>query len=405
MFDYDYIITGGGCAGLSLAGAMAHGPLHNKRVLVIDNESKHRNDKTWCFWSDDPTEVYSKHQINWQHLQVHTPRQSYEQQVAPFTYNLVNSLDYYQEKRNQITQMPHAERLLAEVNAINPIEGGVSVATDRGTYRSRFVFNSIVFPQAKDQKKGIYLQQHFCGWVVEMEQPVFDPQKMILMDFRVDQSQGVSFVYILPFSETKALVEFTVFSSHPWGKPAYAQAIRSYLTASFGKVPYQITHEETGVIPMTNHTFERYPMPGVMNLGTAAGLTKATTGYTFRRIQHDCQAIVQALSLTGSPYYDRKQQVRFNIYDNLLLYLIREEGSEVHHIFDRLFARNDFRKVLRFLDEETHLGEELYMMVRLPWAPFLRSIRDYYFRGNVKRNPLLKASPLLKPQKIQRVLQ
>lgn len=401
MFDFDYIITGGGCAGLSLAGALAQSPLKDRRVLIVDSETKHRNDKTWCFWSQDTDERYCSTQIDWHQLAVHTSQGTYEQSIAPFSYRLVSSLDYYTEKRAEIAQMPHASRLLAKVQEINPIQGGVAVSTDQGTFTAPFVFNSILFPQQKDQEKGIYLQQHFCGWVVDMGQSVFEPGKMTLMDFRVDQRQGVSFVYILPFSETQALVEFTVFSSSPWTQKAYNKALGAYIEQLFPAVPYQIDRVETGVIPMTNHVFERYPMPGVINLGSAAGLTKPTTGYTFRRIQHDCRAIVEALTQTGSPYYDRKERMRYKLYDNLLLYLIREEGTEVHHIFDRLFAQNDFRMVLRFLDEETTLAEELYMMVRLPWAPFLRSIRDYYLKGNVKRAEAPNLAPVLKPQRIQ----
>jgi len=48
---YDYIIAGGGCAGLSLVMRMLKEPqLSTKKILIIDKDSKQLNDRTWCYW-------------------------------------------------------------------------------------------------------------------------------------------------------------------------------------------------------------------------------------------------------------------------------------------------------------------------------------------------------------------
>ncbi len=53
--SYDYIITGMGCAGLSLAvHLLRKGCLDGKKLLLIDREKKERNDRTWCFWETSP---------------------------------------------------------------------------------------------------------------------------------------------------------------------------------------------------------------------------------------------------------------------------------------------------------------------------------------------------------------
>ena len=135
---------------------------------------------------------------------------------------------------------------------------------------------------------------------------------------------------------------------------------------------------------MTNRNFKRRQSDRIINIGTAGGATKATTGYTFRRIQHESKAIVQSLEKDAKLKLLPTSSQRFKVYDNLLLYIILTKGGIVRRIFDRLYAQNDFRKILRFLDESTKLREELWIMVRLPWAPFLKSIRDYY----ILRKPL-----------------
>jgi len=51
---YDYIITGAGCAGLSLAMHMIHsGRFSDKKVLLVDKDPKRANDRTWCFWEKE----------------------------------------------------------------------------------------------------------------------------------------------------------------------------------------------------------------------------------------------------------------------------------------------------------------------------------------------------------------
>jgi hypothetical protein len=54
--QYDYIIAGAGCAGLSLAVHMIHsGKFPDKKILFIDKHPKKFNDRTWCFWENQPT--------------------------------------------------------------------------------------------------------------------------------------------------------------------------------------------------------------------------------------------------------------------------------------------------------------------------------------------------------------
>ena len=43
-----------GCAGLSLAVHLIQsGKFSDKKILLIDKESKIQNDRTWCFWENE----------------------------------------------------------------------------------------------------------------------------------------------------------------------------------------------------------------------------------------------------------------------------------------------------------------------------------------------------------------
>jgi lycopene beta-cyclase len=51
MKEFDYIIIGGGCAGLSLAYELEiHNKLENKTLAIIEPRDEYKRDKTWSFW-------------------------------------------------------------------------------------------------------------------------------------------------------------------------------------------------------------------------------------------------------------------------------------------------------------------------------------------------------------------
>ena len=53
MEKYDYIICGGGASGLLLANAFIKDEFFNdKKILIIERESKTLNDKTFSFWDN-----------------------------------------------------------------------------------------------------------------------------------------------------------------------------------------------------------------------------------------------------------------------------------------------------------------------------------------------------------------
>ena len=51
MKEFDYIIIGGGCAGLSLAYELElHNKLLDKTLAIVEPRQDYKKDKTWSFW-------------------------------------------------------------------------------------------------------------------------------------------------------------------------------------------------------------------------------------------------------------------------------------------------------------------------------------------------------------------
>jgi lycopene beta-cyclase len=192
-----------------------------------------------------------------------------------------------------------------------------------------------------------------------------------MMDFRIEQQYGTSFVYTLPLSATVALVEFTLFTKELLQPGQYDEELKKYIGSFLKIADYKVTAEEVGVIPMTN---EKFPFAGKgWQIGMAGGQTKPSTGYTFQFIQKQSQQIVDCL-VAGR---DLKEMAtvpkRFRFYDNTLLYILYHDKVPGKKIFTDLFKKNKPRQVLRFLDNESSLKEEIKIIAALPAWPFLKA--------------------------------
>ena len=125
---------------------------------------------------------------------------------------------------------------------------------------------------------------------------------------------------------------------------------------------------------MTDRVPQRLHGPSWIGIGTAGGLTKPTTGYTVARCVRDAERMMEAYKRTGEFSVPAPPPGRFRWYDKLLLRIIRDEPQEVPRILWTLFSRNPIEKILRFLDEETSITDEVQIFWSLPWRPFLRAI-------------------------------
>ena len=94
--SYDYIIAGSGCAGLSLLYRMLKEPtLSSKKILVIDKEAKVQNDRTWCFWENEPGLFESIVHHQWKKLVFHAPEFSKQLDLKNQTYKMIRGIDFY----------------------------------------------------------------------------------------------------------------------------------------------------------------------------------------------------------------------------------------------------------------------------------------------------------------------
>ena len=376
--DFDYLIVGGGAAGLSLAYHLAlETQLADKRVLVIEPEAKDRNDRTWSFWTDEPTVFDGIVAHEWRKIAFRSPGFERVLDLGQYRYKTINGLDYYRFVRLALAKNPQFTFMHGTVESLVNTEAGVRATTPAGEFTARYAFDSRPpdLRQLRQPQRYRYLLQHFVGWEIETDHDVFDPATVEFMDFRGEQQQEARFMYVLPFSPRKALVEYTLFSSTTLPRAEYETAIREYLGTTLALRTYRVVAEEVGAIPMTDHPLPARHGAHIFNLGTRGGRAKPSTGYAFKRIQQHSARLVAALARTGHPPADATgDKWQFRLFDSLLLDIMQRRGESTRDIFRQLFEGNPVERIFRFLDETTSWADNLRVMNSVAPGPFMRSI-------------------------------
>lgn len=374
--NYDIIIGGGGCAGLSLAWHLAQKTeLKSQNIALLDSFSRPTDDKTWCFWSDDflpaPVPIHK----SWGQLEIFAGNYHTRARLPRnLSYRCVRSDAFSQAMLNDLRKYRNIDLIREDVTGYEETDqNAVSVRTPARKLRAGFFFKC--FGNADTSSARFPLLQHFKGREIITNKDFFDTSQARLMDFRVAQKNGPTFVYILPFSPRHALVEYTLFSPELLEQQEYDAAIDSYIT-DFMKLEsgsWEVEREEFGVIPMADQLYRERESARIINMGTAAGLPKASTGYTFSRIHRRSAAVARSLAQSGRVKTPKPSSWRFRAYDLMLLDILNQAPELYLSVFEALFKNNDISRVLRFIDEQTNPLEDIKVMASVPWAPFLKS--------------------------------
>jgi lycopene beta-cyclase len=368
--NYNYIIAGAGCAGLSLVMRMiSSGRFSDKKILLIDKAEKNSNDRTWCFWEKDKGFFEPIVFMRWHKLWFHGQDYSDLKQIAPFEYKMIRGIDFYDYCFGVIRKQKNITLLNADIEKMESNNQETFVVAAGKKITADYIFNSIIFEKPILEKKQFYLLQHFKGWVIEADEKCFDAEEATLMDFRVSQHRGTSFVYVMPFSASKALVEYTLFTEKLLHQEEYNTELKNYLSQFLGLYKYRIAEEESGAIPMTNYQFPPTNNK-LINIGNAAGMTKASSGYTFQFIQKQSTEMLNALLKTGKPFLTQGSG-RFHFYDSVLLNVLATGKVSGDKIFTDLFRKNRIADIFNFLDNESSFTQDFRIIKTLPTAPFL----------------------------------
>jgi len=374
MTQPDYIILGAGASGLQLAYRFAMDDFFaDKHILIIDKAKNKGNDRTWSFWEEGKGEWDDILQKTWNTIYFGSKHFSKHITIEPYQYKMLRSEAYYNKLWKVINAATHINFLHAEVLGISTDNDITSVSTTKGDYKAYKIFNSLPLNNDyKTQHKYPILQQHFVGWFITTDKPVFNTNVATFMDFDIPQYGNTRFMYVLPTSTTEALFEYTLFSKDLLELEVYEAEIKAYLQAR-GITNYTINEVEKGSIPMTSFKFHKYNSEHVLHIGTIGGWTKASTGYTFMNINKQTKRLITFLKHSNDLSRFTKTG-KFWYYDLLMLDVLATDNAFGAQLFSSLFKRLKVATLFRFLDEETSISEDLKIMVASPPIRFIKAL-------------------------------
>jgi lycopene beta-cyclase len=377
--NYDYIIAGMGAAGLSLAMQLKASTVNFNKILLIDKDLKNKNDRTWCFWSKKNNEWFNPLIYKtWNQFEFKSKAYSSKLTLKPFTYNIIKGIDFYNYCISELKKDARFEFKTEEIISISSEIDAANLKTLTNTYTAKHIFNSAI-RNFRKSKTDNNLIQHFKGWLIETKENSFDGDCPVFMDFNTDQKSECRFFYILPFSKTQALIEYTVFSKSTIHNNEYDQNLSRYISDTLKLNDYQIIETEYGEIPMYESEFINTYGNNVTNIGTAGGFSKPSTGYTFYFIQKNTKKIIKSLEKIQS-INSFKQSNKYKLYDKVLLDVLSNNKVHSGQLFTSLFKKNKTNALLAFLNEESSMIEDLKILNSVPKLIFLKSMIKKFFK-------------------------
>ena len=379
MQHYHYIFTGSGLSALMTVYEMLlSGKFEDKSILLIDENTKKANDRTWCFWDEDNLfdEIVSK---KWNQAIFANEKFNRILELTPYQYKKINGLDFYELVFKKISEHKNIHFLNQKVVDFTELGNHCIVKTENETFTCNKIFNSIYNPEVVTaQTKFPLIHQHFIGWFIKSKEAVFTPNCATFMDFSVEQKGNTRFMYVLPTSENEALLEYTLFSKNLLSKEEYEAEIQKYIE-NLGITEFEITEKEQGNIPMTCYPFWKHNTKNIVNIGSAGGWTKASTGYTFKNASKKSKALVQFLK-SESDFTKFHKKDKFWFYDLLLLDILGSKNELGSKIFSSMFKSGNSTVIFKFLDEETSISEDLQVIWRCPKMIFVQALIGRIFK-------------------------
>ena len=353
MKEFDYVIIGGGCAGLSLAYELEiNHKLKDKSLAIIEKRKEYKRDKTWSFWKVINHNFEDCVIKSWNNFSINTTQNSHELNSIKFPYQSINSGKFYEKINLKLSSNPNVSffKGLSEINSTNSI-----------------IFNSIF---KGDLNKSEYWQ-HFQGIEIETSKNTFDDEILNLMDFNCDQRNDVHFFYTLPFSKNRALIETTWLSDlKDQSLMDYDLQLENYIKNNLGIQNYKINFTEKGTIPLFYPSVEKDDR--VINIGSAGGMTRLSTGYTFLNIQEHSKYLSKNIeNITNKKKYHLGKKYEF--LDKIFLKVLKNNPEKMPDIFYKMF-QNSASTVIRFLSNKSNIFEDLKIINKMPKIIFLKSL-------------------------------
>ena len=349
-------IIGAGLSSCLLADELLDSGFHGQ-IDVFEVNKDFYEDRVWSFW-------YKKQDFKYEHLLA----KSWDAQLVMsksdkhvldsdfYAYGSIFAVDFFAYIKTK-----YAENQKIDFKFSSPVDDLTHL----------FANYDLVFDSSSKSisAKPQQLWQVFYGVKIKTNQPCFDDSKAILMDFNSEHDHAVHFFYVLPFAENEALIESTYFTNTASiEQDVFEKDIKAYLQKH--KIEnYQIQYTEQASLPMFGFNLKPSDEKHFL-IGTVGDFAKSSTGYSFMN------ALKQARFITKNLQNLTKIKARSNFHSLLDLIFTQhllDYPEFAAETFMQFFKANSSDLLIRFLNDDSSLFEDLQVICSLPKISMLKS--------------------------------
>jgi lycopene beta-cyclase len=292
-----------------------------------------------------------------------------------FTYQSVNSEKFYDKILKNVANNKNIKFFLDHsVDEISEEDGQITIKSKNETFKANLVFDSSLRNNNTNDAK---IYQHFYGCEVNFKENINLSKNPTLMDFNCNQGNWTHFFYTLPLGDKQIFIETTwVSDQQNFTKEQYISEINEYIQKNLNyKKEYTFGYSEMGSIPMF-HFQQKNKYKKVIKIGTAANLTRKSTGYTFLNIQKFTKELVQKL-IKNQIITNNQIKSKYNFLDRIFIKVLLEEKGNMYKIFLRLFKKNNTKDIVNFLSNSSNFIQDIKIILSMPKLIFIKKLLNF----------------------------
>lgn len=376
--NYDIAILGGGCAALNFAMTFTKSNIE-KKIVILEQREYYQHDRNWSFWFKNDDKNFEHKDIIkkiWPYWQFSDESNLVRHQGIYYSYATIAAEAFYKKAEMMIAKDPRISLCMNstidnltidETTLQYRINVGENIFTARNIIDTRNMnYGSI--------KNHASFYQIFLGYEIETDEDFFDPQCVDLMKDMICTQDGLSFLYILPFSSRSALVEYTIFTSIFKSPNEFEKKLHAFMNTHYKDHGYKILHTEQAVLPMGEVSFKKETRSNFFHAGGHSGALRESSGYGFLNIYNWSQQAVHALKENKKTPRANQSNNFMNFLDRHFIKTLKLYPHESANIFMAMAKNMPADNFARFMNGDIKFLDILRVIMAVPKGPFLRAL-------------------------------
>ena len=368
--EYDFIVIGAGLSSLMFLSKM----VSNKSklsILVLEQKDSIVRNQSFCVWEgpgliniEKEFKLKAKHR--WDKVLIENNRKKIKKNIHPYHYvchDGHSTLKKLSRQLNAKVKILYASK----VTRINQIDEKIQVTSSEGNFYSKYLIDSRPKIE-KNEIKSDYMQQAFIGNEIEVRSNYFNKDEATIMSFSKNKTE-TEFIYQLPFTKKRALVETTLFSKSPDLKKLQQKHTRNL--KKYGD--YKILKGERGIIPMA--LIEAKKNKRIMKVGMSAGMVRASSGYSMRKIANWVLGHKgKTLKKNNLLSYSYSPNPLLDFFDKIFLAVLKNHPNKSPNLFINLFEKSNHKSLIKFLSDTPSWKDNLNVVLSMPKKLMLKTV-------------------------------